>query len=162
MDNEVLQRARATFETLCRAMEAEDMPIDRDDEELTVLFGVIGDYFPIIVQFRVDPEAQVVSLFSPHRFAVEVGKYIEVVLAAAYANYGMINGNFDCNLANNEISFRIASSFRDSILGEELFSYMLNETISVWNRYGNSFRLLCDGTFELQQFIERDQQHRNN
>ena len=163
MDNEVLQQqAKATFETLCYALEAEELKFERNDEELTVNFGVQGDDIPIRLTFRVDPKAQVVSLFSFLPFHVKEDKRVEAALAVTFANYGFINGSFDYDITDGKILFRMVSSFRDSLLGEELFAYMLHATVSVVDRYNDKFMMISNGMFTFQQFVEWEQQQRNN
>ena len=160
-DEKALKNAQKVYETICTAMEARDWHFQRHDDELTITCGARGEDLPMDIIFRVNPKAQVVTLFSPMPFKIAEDKRVDAALAVCVANYGLINGTFDYDLSDGEIRFRIVSSFRESILGEELFNYMLLVSASTVDDYNDKFLMVSKGMMSIQQFIEWENSRHN-
>ena len=82
-------------------------------------------------------------------------------MAVCVANYGLVNGTFDYDLSDGEIRFRIVSSFRESILSEELFNYMVLVAASTIDDYNDKFLMVSKGMLTIQQFIEWENGRKN-
>lgn len=161
-DEKVMKQAQSVYETMCRSLENRDWKFTRHDEDLTVSCTVRGDDIPMDMVFIVNPRAQVVSLYSVMPFKIEEDKRMEAALAVCAANYGLVNGTFDYDLSDGEIRFRVVSSYRESILGEEVFNYMLVIASGTVDEYNDKFLMLSKGMLSVQQFMEWEKNHRNS
>lgn len=106
---------------------------------------------------RVNPRNELVSFISLLPFKAEESKRIDMALAICVANYGLKDGSFDYDLSDGTILFRLTSSYRDSILSEKLFEYMLLVAASTVDNYNDKFFMISKGMLPVQQFIESEQ-----
>jgi hypothetical protein len=67
-----------------------------------------------------------------------------------------VDGCFDYDLSDGQILFRLTSSYRDSLLSEALFEYMVMVSASTIDKYNDRFFMLAKGMISLEQFIEMD------
>jgi hypothetical protein len=149
--------AKSVYETACSALTNRDWKYTRHDDDLTLSFGARGDDLPMDFVLMVNPRAQVISLFSPLPYKVAEEKRVEAALAVSVANYGLINGCFDYDLSDGEIRFRMCSSFRDSLIGEELINYMVVASAGTVDDYNDKFLMISKGIWGIEQFIEWEQ-----
>lgn len=161
-DEKVMQKAKSVYETICKALDARDWKYKRFDEDLTISCGARGDDLPMDIIIMLNTQAQVVSVLSPMPYKVAEEKRVDVALAIAIANYGLVNGSFDYDLSDGEIRFRMVSSFRDSVLGEELFDYMVMVTASTVDRYNDRFLMISKDILSIEQFVKMENEDRNN
>ena len=151
-----MQQAQNVYETICRTLDAREWKYDRHDEDLVITFGVQGDDLPMDVVVRVRPKQEVVNVYSSLPFKVpEEQRELGAMMVCA-ANYGTINGCFDMDLTDGEIRYRMATSYRESLLGDELFNYMIGVSLSTVDRYNDKFLMVLKGMLSLEQFMEWD------
>lgn len=160
-DAKLLQQAQTVYETICKSFDNKDWKYERHDEDLTIVSGAQGEDLPMRMIIRVNPDAQVVSLYSPMPFNIAEEKRIDAAIAVCVANYGLINGSFDYDLNDGEIRFRLVTSFRESTLSEELFMYMVLVTAKTVDDYNDKFLMVSKGMMSIQQFIEWERQRKN-
>lgn len=154
MDEKNLKQAQSVYETVCRALDNRQWKYQRHDEDLTVTCGARGEDLPMDLVIRVHSRAQVVSVISPLPFRIAEDKRAEGAMTVAIANYGFINGTFDYDIRDGEIRFRIVSSYRESILGEELINYMVTIAAGTVDEYNDKFLMVSKGMLDVQQFAE--------
>lgn len=160
-ETKLLQQARSVYETICKSLDNRDWKYERHDDDLTILSEAQGEDLPVSMIIRVDPNAQVVSLYSPMPFNIAEEKRIDAAIAVCVANYGLINGSFDYDLNDGEIRFRLVTSFRESMLSEELFMYMVLVAAATVDDYNDKFLMVSKGIMSIQSFIEWEQQRKN-
>lgn len=153
---ENMEKARETFDTMCRMLDKRDWRYEKHEDQLTIKSGVKGDDLPIEFIIRVNPNNQIVSFISWLPFKVDESKRIDVALATCVVNYRLADGSFDYDLSDGEILFRLTSSFRDSVIGEEMFEYMLMVSASTIDIYNDRFFMIAKGVMSLQEFIESE------
>ena len=118
--------AKSVFDTLCAALDHDDWNYKKDAENLRIETGAQGDDLPIELNISVIPKSGAVLLMSQLPVKTPEDKRLEMAVAVAIANNGMRWGNFDYNVADGRIFFRMAGSYIDSLLGEEFFKNMLH------------------------------------
>ena len=151
------QLAKNVYETACRALDNRDWKYQRHDEDLTLTFGAKGDDLPMDFVMIVNPKAQVISLISILPYKISEDKRVEASLAVNIANYGLINGSFDYDISDGEIRFRLCSSFRDSLIGQELINYMVMVSASTIDKYNDKFLMISKGVYSIEDFINWEQ-----
>ena len=155
-DEKILKQAQSVYDTLCKALEAREWKFTKIEDKLTITCGARGEDLPMDIIVIVNPKAQVVSLYSPLPFKMAEDKRVDAAVAVSVANYGLVNGTFDYDVTDGEIRFRLVSSFRESILGEELFDYMLMVSAATVDDYNDKFLMLSKGMLSLEQFISAE------
>ncbi len=153
-----MAKAKETFALLCRMLDNRDWNYDKHEEDLVIKSGVKGDDLPIEFIMRVNAKAEIVSFLSMMPFKVEESKRLEMALAVCVANYGLVDGSFDYDVSDGSIIFRLTSSYRNSIISEDLLEYMLMIAASTVDVYNDKFFMVSKGVMSVQQFIESENQ----
>lgn len=150
------QQAQATFRALCDAMDAMDWKYKKEDG-LQISTGARGDDLPINMIIRLNEKHSLIKLLSFLDFTVPEDKRIDMAIAVAAANYGMVHGCFDYNVLDGSIVFRMVTAYGDMELDTEVFRYLLYcATITVDN-YNDKFLMLSKGMLSIEDFLKAEQ-----
>lgn len=157
MNTEALKKmGQNVYETICTMFDAKGYHYERHDEDHVITCTVRGDDLPMDILFFVRDERQIVQLISPMPFTVPEDKRVDAALAVAVANYRLVDGSFDYDLSSGRISFRLTASYIESILGKELFEYMLMVSAATIDEYNDKLLMLVKGMVSLEQFIDAE------
>ncbi len=151
-----MKQAQNVYETFCKSLDARGWKYTRHEEDLVITCGVRGEDLPMDLVIIVNPKAQVVSVISQMPFSIPEDKRAEMAMAVCVANNGLINGTFDFNVLKGDIRFRVVSSYRESILSEELFNYMIVIAAGTVDQYNDKFLMIAKGMMTIQQLIESE------
>lgn len=152
-DEKDLKLAKETFATLCRMLENAQWKFQKDEEELKVKCGAQGDDLPIELNINVDAERMLVVVASMLPMAIQEDKRLDVAIAVTAINNVLANGSFDYDVLSGRIFFRMVNSFRDSVLGEELFAYMVYASCQIVDEYNDKLLMLAKGMLSMEQFL---------
>lgn len=147
--------AQHVYRTVCAALEARKWNFEKDEPELVVHFGVRGDDLPMKLIIKVDEDRQLIRVMSPMPFKMDESRLAEGAVAACAASYGMVEGNFDYDISDGSIVFRMTASFRESLIGVELIQYMISCTCSMVDKYNDMFLALSKGMLSLEEFMKK-------
>ena len=156
MAEQDMKKAVEVYDTLCSMLDNIGWKYEKVEEKLMIKSGVKGEDLPIDFLVIVKPRNQVVQFISSMPFNMPEDKRVEGALAVCTANYGLVDGSFDYDLSDGQIVFRLTSSYRDSLLSEALFEYMIMVSASTIDNYNDRFFMLAKGMISLEQFIEMD------
>ena len=151
-----LSEARAVYAALCRALDGNGWQYVRDDHKLTAALTVKGKDLPIEIFAGVDAARMLISMYARPGFTVPEDKMVDMAVAVAASNWGMVDGSFDYSLSDGNLIFRMATSYRDSMIGDELLSYMLSVVCGTVDRYNDRFFMLSKGTLSLGDFLAQE------
>lgn len=154
LDNK-MERAQQVYKTLCSAIDATGWHYEKDEPELVAHFSVSSEDIPMKFIVFVDAQRQLVRLASPLLFKMSESKRMEGAIATCVATYTMTDGSFDYDLSDGEIVFRMAATYRESVLGEGLFQYMIACACAAVDRYNDLFLALDKGLISIADFIEK-------
>lgn len=152
-DEKKLEQARATFATLCRMLENAQWKFDKDEEKLSVRCGAQGDDLPIELKIEVDAGRMLTMVISQLPLMVQEDKRLDVAIAITAINNALANGSFDYDVLSGRIFFRMTNSFCDSVLGEELFAYMVYASCQIVDEYNDKLLMLAKGMVSIEQFL---------
>lgn len=152
-----MAKAKETYDLLCKMLDNRNWHYDKIEDDLIIKSGVKGEDLPIEFIMRVNPRNEIVSFISWLPFKVDESKRIDMALATSVANYNLADGSFDYDITDGTILFRLTSSYRGSILSEDLFEYMLVIASSTVDDYNDKFFMISKGMLTVQQFIEMEQ-----
>ena len=147
--------AKEVYNTLCGAIERREWNYEKDEEKLVVYFGVSGDDIPMQFILVVDEERQLIRLMSPMPFNMSEDKRMEGAIVTCVASFGMADGSFDYDLAEGRIVFRMTASFRESVIGEGLFQYMISCACAMVDEYNDKFLAIDKGIMSINNFIAK-------
>lgn len=148
------ERALLVFQTLCKNLDYHEWRYKKDEERLTIETGARGDDLPIEISIEVDEMRQLVLLLSHQPFVVPEDKRIDMAVAVSVVNNRLVDGCFDFDVKNGHMLFRMACSFRDSILGDDLFTYLVFCSCQTVDEFNDKFMMLSSGMISVEKFIE--------
>lgn len=154
-DEKKMELAKQVYQTLCKAIERRKWNFGKDEEKLLVHFGVNGNDIQMQFILIVDAERQLIRLMSPMPFKMSESKRMEGAIAACAASFGMVDGSFDYDLSDGTIVFRMTASFRESLIGEGLFQYMISCSCAMVDKYNDQFFALDKGIMSITDFIAK-------
>ncbi len=155
VDEKKMALAKQVYRTLCEAIENREWSFKKEEDKLLVYFGVNDDDIPMQFIIIVDAERQLIRLLSPLPFKMSEDKRLDGAIAACAASFGMADGSFDYDLSDGSIVFRMTASFRESIIGEGLFQYMISCSCAMVEKYNDQFLALDKGTISIADFITK-------
>ncbi len=154
-DEKKMELAKQVYQTLCDAIEERDWHYEKEEEKLLVHFGVSGEDIPMQFILVVDVDRQLVRLMSPLPFKMSEDKRMEGAIATCAATFGMADGNFDYDLSDGRIVFRMTAAFRESVVGKGLFQYMISCSCAMVDKYNDQFLAIDKGIMSISDFIEK-------
>lgn len=146
--------AKSVYENLCKALESRGWKFSKHEEDLVVTFTTHGEDFPMDFVLAVDEERQMLRLFSRLPFTVDEDKRMEMAIATCAASFGLADGNFDYDITTGKISFRMTTTFRNSVIGDDLFKYMVVTSSMTVDEYNDKFFALTKGFISLEDFLK--------
>ena len=155
VDEKKMELAKQVYQTLCEAIERREWNFGKDEEKLLVHFGVSGDDIPMQFILIVDAERQLIRLMSPMPFKMSESKRMEGAIATCAASFGMADGSFDYDLSDGTIVFRMTASFRESLIGEGLFQYMISCSCAMVDKYNDQCLARDKGIMSITDFIAK-------
>ena len=155
VDESKVVLAKKVYDTICAAIERREWKYEKEEEKLLVHFGVNGDDIPMQFILVVDAERQLIRVMSPLPFKISEEKRMEGAIATCAATYGMVDGNFDYDLSDGSIVFRMTASFRDSVIGDGLFQYLISCSCAMVDEYNEKFLALDKGLMNVTDFIDQ-------
>lgn len=151
-----MREAKKVFDSLVKMLDDRDWKYEKHEDELLIRSGIKGDDLPIEFLMVIKPKNQLVQFLSKLPFAFPDDKRVDGAIAICAANYGLIDGSFDYDITDGEIIFRLNSSYRESVLGPDLFEYMIMVSASTIDNYNDKFFMLSKGMITIQQFLEQE------
>jgi len=151
-----MKEAKKVFDTLVRMLDERDWKYEKHEDELLIRSGIKGEDLPIEFLMVIKPKNQLVQFLSKLPFSFPDDKRVDGAIAICAANYGLIDGSFDYDITDGEIIFRLNSSYRESVLGPDLFEYMIMVSASTIDNYNDKFFMLSKGMITIQQFLEQE------
>lgn len=156
MTEEKLQRAQRTFETLCQNLDEHDWHYEKDEEKLEIECGARGDDLPMDISIIVDADRQLIILLSILPFVAPETKRLDVAIATSIVNNKLVDGSFDYDVTSGHMIFRMTSSFIESEIDSEVFTYMLMVSYHTIDEYNDKFFMLGKGMLSINQFLEEN------
>lgn len=155
-DEKKMELAKQVYATLCAAIDRREWNYQKDEEKLVAYFGVSGDDIPMQFILAVDADRQLIRVMSPLPFKMSEAKRMEGAIATCAATYGLADGSFDYDLSDGTIVFRMTASFRESLIGEGLFQYLISCSCAMVDKYNDQFLAIDKGLMSITDFIQAE------
>lgn len=149
-----LELAKTNYATLCRALDSIDWHYSKNEEELGITCNVSSEDLPVEIVLWIDKDRSLAMLLSKVRFAVREDRRVDMAIAVSTLNDRLVHGCFDYSLKDGSLFFRLANSYIDSVLGEELFIYMVACASHTVDEYNDKLMMLGKGMITLEQYFK--------
>ena len=153
-DEKELKLAGEVYRTICRMLDERDWKYGKEEDKMIIFFGVNGDDLNMPFVIYVDASRQLVRMSSRFPFEIPESERVPVAVALNYVNYRLADGSFDFNLADGTVTFRITTCFKESLIGTDLFSYMVDCTTNTVDDYNDKVLALAKKEIDLTKFVE--------
>ncbi len=153
-DTYEMDQARSVYAAILNMLDERGWKYEKFDDDLVIRAGIAGDDLPIEFIMFVKPQNQIVQVLSKLPFKIPEDKRVEGAIAVSVANYGLVDGSFDYDISDGELRYRLTSSYRESLLGADLFEYMIMCAASTVDDYNDRFFMLAKGMIDVKKFIE--------
>ena len=144
------------YDMIKKHLQGVDFSFDEHREDLAITLTVHGDDLPIRTIIRVLEDKDVVSIRCPMPGHIDEDKRMEMAVAVTVANYGMINGGFQMDMSDGELTFNLSQTYRGMQLSDEAIRYMLGIAFNTTDKYNDRFFMLNKGVITLEKFIEME------
>lgn len=144
-DANAVAQAKTAFTALCKMLDEHDWKYKTN--ELTVTCSARGDDLPIPLNIEVDADRKLIILMSELPFEVPADRRMELALAVSVVNYVLVDGSFDYNYQTGHLLFRMTSSFRESLIGKDLFEYMVYVSCRTIDDYNDKFLMVAKNMY---------------
>ena len=116
--------------------------------------GVTGEDLPMDFIVRFDPEYQIIRLQSLLPFKMSEDKRVEGAIATNTINFMLADGSFDYDFGDGAIAFRLTSSFRNSLIDDDLLAYMIDVSCHTIDEYNDQLLMLSKGKLKLSDMFD--------
>ncbi len=151
-----LKLAKEAYATLCKTFDERGWKFTKHEDDLVITLGIKGEDIPMDFMVQCDVDRQLVKVISFLPFKISEEKRIEGAIATSYANYQLADGCFGYNLGDGTVYFKMTSSFRESLIGAELFDYMVGCASFTVDRYNDQLLMLSKGLLSIEEFIKNN------
>ncbi len=153
-DEKKLKQARAAFKTLCDMLDSNDWHYDKDEEALVITCSARGEDLSMDLKIEIDVDRMLVILLSPMPFTVGEDKRVALAVATSVVNYKLVDGSFDYDITKGRIVFRMTSCYRDSLVGKDMFEYMLYVSCGTIDEYNDKFLTISKSNMNTDDIIK--------
>lgn len=154
MDENKMINAKKMYDAVCAMLDSRNFKYEKIEEKLLVRFFVGGNDIPMNFIMRIDAERSLVVLTSllPGSFPEERRELGAV--ATSEINFSLADGNFDYDLSDGTVYFRITSSYLSSLISQAALEYMLECSIYTVDKFNDKLFMLANGMVEIEKFLE--------
>lgn len=149
-----LKKAKAVFQTICEMLDERNWSYEKHEDDLIITTAAKGEDLPIGVIIKVDDKYEVVTLFSPLPFQVPNDRVVATAIAVNQANVNIVDGSFDFDCNKGNITFRLSSSYRESLIGKGLFDYMLICSCVTVDLYNDRLLYVTENEMSANEIID--------
>lgn len=153
-EKDELKQARTVFGTICDYLDKHEWRYEKDEDNLKVQLATKGDDLVIPIAIKVNTDLMIVTIYSPMPFEVPEDKRVGMTVAVTAANYRIVDGSFDYSVKEGTIVYRITSSYRDSIIGEDLIEYLLMCACFTVDAYNDKFEKIYKEDLNVGEMLE--------
>lgn len=148
--------AEKVYKTLCETIDNMKWYYEKIEERMMIYLDVSGEDIPMNFIIFVDAERQLVRVLSSLPFKMSEDKRLDAAIAVCVASFGMVDGNFICDMSDGSILFKMTASYMDSTISEALLNYMINCSCATVDAYNDKFFALNKGIISISEFIEAE------
>ena len=143
------------FDTLCAALDERRWYYDKDKEQFKLNVKANGQDLFMELDICCDRDKRIVTLISHLPFTVPEERRVEMAQAISYVNAYLGEGSFDYHYKKGLLCYRMASSYRGSVLSRAAFDRMIMMSFSTVDQYNDKLLLYSLGSISLGEFVKK-------
>ena len=151
--SEAMEKGNKMFNQMCSALKKLGLKFEADETKLKIHFIMNGDDLPMDCYMRVDADRQLIIFQSPLSFKFSEDRRVDAAVAICSINYLLRYGGFDLDIRNGYTLFRLVCSYRDSVVGDELFKLILGTAVGTTDNYNDKLFALEKGKMKATDFL---------
>lgn len=140
------------FRRVCKYLDDNNFKYDTDEKDLLIHFGMRGEDIPVKIIIRVDDKRSLLKVVSPMPFDIAEDKRVEAAIAINAINNQLANGNFDMDIGDGTVLFRVAVPFEGG-MPDESIHYLIGVACVTVDEYNDKLLMLNKGMWTLEEFI---------
>ena len=146
--------ANKWYKSMCKMLDDRGWTYDKDEEKYKISCDVSGDNGSLDVRMYLDAEREVaitwvfVGLKVPEDMRETVAHAVNVI------NYCLVHGAFDFGQEKGNLLYRCTSSYRDSVVSEEWFKYLINVAVNTADDYSEKLRRVVKGYLTIDELYD--------
>lgn len=148
-----IKQANAAYKNLCRMLDNMGWSYNKDETERLIKCSASGDDLPIDITIDIHEENSLI-IFESKIFQMPEDRLVDGTLAVNVLNASIINGTFVIDFNTNEISFRLVSSFVDSLIGQEAYEYILGCSCATVDKFNHVLPKYASGEMNLRELYD--------
>ena len=142
------------YKLLCKMLDDKGWKYDTDAEKYKISCDVEGENGTYSVRMYLDDERAVAITWVFIDLKVPSSMQETMSLAINAINSYVIHGVFDYGQEKGNLLYRCTSTFRESIVSEEWFEYLLDVACVTTDNHLSKLRRLVKGYLTLDELIE--------
>lgn len=146
--------AKKWYKAMCKMLDKRGWTYDKEEDKNKISCKVSGDNGTLDVRMYLDAERELaitwvfVDLKVPEEMRETMAHAVNVV------NYCLIHGAFDFGQEKGNLLYRCTSSYRDSVVSDEWFNYLLGVSVSSADMYVEKLRRVVKGYLTVDELYE--------
>ncbi len=148
------QVAGKWYKSMCKMLDNKGWTYDREEEKFKISCKAEGENGVLDIRMYLDDERDLavvwvfIDLHVPEEMRETMAHAVNIV------NYILVHGAYDFNQEKGNLLYRCTSSYRDSIVSEEWFRYLLDVSCSSADTYIEKFRRVIKGYLTLDELYD--------
>ena len=152
-------RAMEIYKGLCDALDARNWHYTKEEDKKIVRYSVNGDDLEMTYLIFVDAERDLLRLVSTMPYKFPEDKRVDGAIVMNATTDGLAHGGFDFDLKTGKINFRLVQTYRDSVVTQELYDYLIDFAVYVVDKYNDVFFAVSKGMMTAAEYLERRYNH---
>lgn len=144
----------AMLDTVGEVLNELEMKYESDEEKGLVHLGVNGNDLSAHVFFRAEEDHNAMVLHILPHVMVPAEKRLTAAEFLTRANYGLRHGNFELDMNDGEVRYKVFASAEDSQFSNSMVKIMFLAGMSTVDRYYKGLMKVCFGEMEPQLAID--------
>ncbi len=149
-----IEKAKNIYGKICEMLDSFNLKFDRNDEKFMINCAMQGDDLPITINMQVNAEKELIHVLSYIPVEVPEDKRIDMAIAVSVTNSKLVDGNFDFNVKEGSLFFKMSNCYIDSTVGIETLKYLFICSIQTIEDFNDKFQMLAEGKLKIDYFIE--------
>ena len=149
------RKAKEQFALLCATLDKRNWKYSKDEENLSVGFGVVGDDLRMPVRIVVKANRELIVSYTSQDWSVPKELRVPFAVGVCAINNHLVDGSFDFDLTNGAIVYRITLSYHDATLGEEAIEYLIDCAASTVDDVNHVMKDFVDGKIDFDEYFKR-------
>lgn len=142
------------YKTMCNMLDDRGWTYDKDEEKFKISCKADGDNGVLDIRMYLDAERELaitwifLDMHVPEEMRGTIADAVNVI------NYCLIHGAFDFGQEKGNLLYRCTSSYRDSVVSEDWFNYLLGVSCSSADLYMEKLRRVVKGYLTVDELYD--------